>query len=254
MLEPESRETVSAENKRAVIIGATGGIGSELCRRLAGSGWEIVAAARDEQKLDDLRSSLGGSVVSTHSIEAHDPLGIASVFAEQESVSAAVNLCGSILIKPLQSCNADDLDHAIDQNIRTSFYTAQAAAKSMRKSGGSVVLMSSCAARLGLPNHEIISAAKGAVEGLVKSAAASFASAGIRFNAVAPGLVDTPLASRITASEQALKASVSMHPLGRIGKPADIARIIEFLIDPMSDWVTGQVIGVDGGLASIKGK
>lgn len=89
--------------------------------------------------------------------------------------------------------------------------------KHMKSTGGSVVLMSSCAPGVGLPNHEAIAVAKAGVEGLVRAAAATYAGAGIRFNAVAPGLVVTQMAGRIIENEGALSASVAMHPLGRIG-------------------------------------
>ena len=92
--------------------------------------------------------------------------------------------------------------------------------------------MSSAAARLGLANHEAIAAAKAGVHGLVLSAAASYASRGIRVNAVAPGLVRTPLTARLTANEASLKASTALHALGRIGEPDDVASAIEWLLDP----------------------
>lgn len=241
-------------DKLAIIIGATGGIGHVLSRMLAERGWSIVAGGRDSSKLVALQEELGEAVVQTQSLEAQKPGAVEELFQSHPGATGAVNLCGSILIKPLQATDEGDLEHAIDQNVRTSYFVAKAAAKAMRRAGGSVVLMSSCAARIGLPNHEIISAAKGAVEGLVRSAAASHAASGLRFNAVAPGLVETPLSSRITGSEQALKASVDMHPAGRIGQPEDIARVIAFLLEPESDWITGQVLGVDGGLAAIKGR
>lgn len=113
--------------------------------------------------------------------------------------------------------------------------------------------MSSCAARLGLMHHEAIAAAKAGVIGLTQSAAASLAASGVRVNCVAPGLVDTPMAERLTSSDRAREASEKMHPLGRLGTPADIAPAIEWLLTDASSWVTGQTIGVDGGLAAVKG-
>jgi NAD(P)-dependent dehydrogenase (short-subunit alcohol dehydrogenase family) len=121
-----------------------------------------------------------------------------------------------------------------------------------RTGGGAVCLCSTAAAHLGLPNHEAIAAAKAGVEGLVRSAAASYAASRIRVNAVAPGLVATPLTARITGNEGNLRASLAMHPLGRIGAPADIASAIAWLIDPANSWVTAQILAVDGGLGSLK--
>jgi NAD(P)-dependent dehydrogenase (short-subunit alcohol dehydrogenase family) len=104
----------------------------------------------------------------------------------------------------------------------------------------------------GLANHEAIAAAKAGVLGLMLSAAATYASMNLRVNAVAPGLVQSSLTAQLTASEASRKVSESMHALGRIGQPEDIARAIVFLLDPANDWITGQVLGVDGGLSSIR--
>jgi len=118
--------------------------------------------------------------------------------------------------------------------------------------GGSVVLVSTAAARTGIANHEAIAAAKGGVQGLMLSAAATYAARGLRFNCVAPGLTRTPLAAKIIASEASEKASLAMHALGRLGEPGDVARAIYWLLDPANDWVTGQILGVDGGLANVR--
>jgi NAD(P)-dependent dehydrogenase (short-subunit alcohol dehydrogenase family) len=118
--------------------------------------------------------------------------------------------------------------------------------------GGSVVLVSTAAARTGIANHEAIAAAKGGVQGLMLSAAATYAARGLRFNCVAPGLTRTPLTAKLTANDASEKASLAMHALGRLGEPEDIARAICWLLDPANDWVTGQVLGVDGGLANLR--
>jgi NAD(P)-dependent dehydrogenase (short-subunit alcohol dehydrogenase family) len=115
---------------------------------------------------------------------------------------------------------------------------------------GSVVLVSSVAASQGLNNHELIAAAKAGIEGLVRSAAISHARSGIRFNAVAPGLTDTPMAAPLLSSEQARAISEQMHPLGRVGRPEEVARLIAFLAGADSGFVTGQIWGIDGGLGA----
>ena len=117
---------------------------------------------------------------------------------------------------------------------------------------GSVVLFSSAVHAIGLANHEAIAAAKAGVVGLAKSAAATYASAGLRFNVVSPGLVATPLTEKITCQPRARAYSLSMHPLGRLGEPDDIARAVIFLLDPCNTWITGQVFSIDGGLSSLK--
>lgn len=245
---------MSQGTKKAVIVGAAGGIGTSLSTMLAGSGWELVIAGRDPDRLSALSDSLGTPVRAIHTIEASDFDAIDSMLTEHPDATALVNLAGSILLKPSSSTSRADYDQTIAQNLTTAFACVRAAGKHMRRNGGSVVLMSSCAAQIGLSNHEAISAAKAGVEGLVRSAAASYANNNIRFNAVAPGLVETPLASAIISSEPARKASEAMHPLKRIGQPDEIARVIQMLIEPEGAWITGQVIGVDGGIARVRSR
>ncbi len=117
---------------------------------------------------------------------------------------------------------------------------------------GSVVFLSPCAAGIGLANHEAISASKGAIEAFVRSAAASYAQKGIRINAVAPGLVDTPLSAPITSNKATLKGSIAFHPMGRIGTAEDISSAIQWLLSSESSWMTGEVLRLDGGLVHIK--
>jgi len=232
-----------------LIIGATGGIGSALARRLAARGDRLILAARNETPLQALADELNARAVPAD-VTSFD--GAEQLIDEAGAIDSVVNLVGSIIMKPAHLTSEDELRETLDLNIVSAFAVVRAAAKTMRSSGGSIVLMSSCAATTGLVNHEAIAAAKAAVEGLTRSAAATYAANNLRINAVAPGLVDTPMSKRITSNETALKASTAMHPLGRIGQPDEVAATIEWLLNGDADWITGQVIGVDGGLARVR--
>lgn len=245
-----------------VVVGASGGIGSELCRRLVARGpCKLMLAARDTAKLeslaDELRAINAEATVTTRALDATDPAAVDAAFAEATaefgSISGAANLCGSILLKPAHLTSDAEFGDTLAVNLLTAFYVLRAAVKAM-PNGGSVVLMSTVATKIGLMNHEAIAAAKGAINGLTISAAATYAPRGLRVNAVAPGLVRTPLSARLTSSEATLKASTAMHPLGRIGEPGDVAEVIAWLLDPATVWVTGQIISVDGGLSSVRAK
>ncbi len=245
-----------------VVVGASGGIGSELCRRLVTRGpCKLMLAARDPAKLeslaDELRAINAQATVTTRSLDATDSGAVDAVFAEATaefgSISGAANLCGSILLKPAHLTSDAEFGDTLAVNLLTAFYVLRAAVKAM-PNGGSVVLMSTVATKIGLMNHEAIAAAKGAINGLTISAAATYAPRGLRVNAVAPGLVRTPLSARLTSSEATLKASTAMHPLGRIGEPGDVAEVVAWLLDPATVWVTGQIISVDGGLSSVRAK
>lgn len=235
-----------------VILGATGGIGSELCRRLSESGARIVAGARDEEKLAALEKEHGAvtSVLDATKTKEVDAL-FAKAKEEFGRVDGAANCVGSFMLKPAHLTTEDEFAETISLNLNTAFGTVKAAANHM-PDGGSVVLISSVAARVGLANHEAVAAAKGAVIGLTLASAASYVSRGLRFNAVAPGLIQTQMTANVTRSDTARQASLDLHPLGRLGEPEDIASAIAWLLDPAQSWMTGQVIGVDGGLSTLR--
>ena len=118
--------------------------------------------------------------------------------------------------------------------------------------GASIVLISSVAAKTGLPYHASISAAKGGVEGLALALAAELAAQQIRVNVVAPSLTDTPMTQNLLSNPEKREASSKRHPLGKYGQPEDISQAIAFLLSENSSWVTGQVIGIDGGMGRLK--
>jgi NAD(P)-dependent dehydrogenase (short-subunit alcohol dehydrogenase family) len=166
-------------------------------------------------------------------------------------LDGAANCIGSVLLKPAHLTSDTEWHDTITTNLTSSFYLVRAASKAMRQSGGSIVLVSSAAARIGLANHEAIAAAKAGIIGLTLSAAATYAGRGIRVNAVAPGLVKSEMTRKLWETESAAAVSSQMHALGRLGEPEDIAKAIAWLLDPENNWITGQSIGVDGGLSSL---
>jgi NAD(P)-dependent dehydrogenase (short-subunit alcohol dehydrogenase family) len=241
--------------RRVLVIGAAGGIGSALVRRLVASGGKVFLAGRDATRLETLATELG---MPWGTVEATDPDAIDGVadraVAELGGLDGLANCAGSILLKPAHLTSAADWNATIATNLTSAFGCVRAGGRLMKGEGGSVVLVSSAAARVGLANHEAIAAAKAGIIGLVLSAAATYAKQKVRFNAVAPGLVRTPLSKGLLSSELAEKASVGMHPLGRLGEPDEVAAAIQWFLDPAQGWITGQVLGIDGGLADLRGR
>jgi len=238
-----------------VVFGAYGGVGSALSRRLAKKGANLLLAGRDEARLADLAAELGAR---TFAVDATNLRMVESCMKQASElfgqVNGVANCVGSLLLKPAHLLSEEEWDATITTNLKSALAVVRAATAAMAPHGGSIVLLSSAAARIGLANHEAISAAKAGVEGLALAAAASYASKGIRINCVAPGMTRTPLAAKLLQNEMMAKASAGMHALGRIGEPNEIASAIEWLLDPEQSWVTGQVLGVDGGLSRIRSR
>ena len=240
-----------------LIVGGAGGVGSAVARRLAGRGDRIVLAGRNAEKLESLAAETGAQ---NFTLDARDSAAVdelmQSVLASHGRVDGVVNCAGSILLKPAHLITDAEFAETIATNLTTAFNVLRAAVRVMMKQtgGGSIVLCSSVAARRGLVNHEAIAAAKAGVEGLALAAAASYARFGVRVNCVAPGLTRTDMTRSLTQNETIAKMSAAMHPLGRIGEPAEVASAICWLLDAEQSWVTGQVIGIDGGLSHVQAR
>lgn len=238
-----------------IVLGAAGGVGRELVSRLRQAGAEVVAAGRDSDALDALSGEFGAHA---REVDARDFAAVDRVVKDAARdlgrVDGIANCAGSLILKPAHATSEEEFGATVDANLRTAFAAVRAAAGAMRKEGGSVVLVSSAAARIGLANHEAIAAAKAGVIGLTLSAAASYAPRGIRVNAVAPGLTRTPMTAKITESEAMAQGSTDLHALGRLGEPGDVASAIAWLLDRENSWVTGQVLGVDGGLGRVRSR
>lgn len=237
-----------------VVFGATGGIGSALSRRLAGHGAKLMLVARDGNRLQELAAEINAVFYCADATRFDEVEACFNAAVSQLGrVDGVANCVGSLLLKPAQLTSEAEWQSIIATNLTSSFAVVRAGVR-IFKEGGSIVLVSSAAARIGLANHDAIAAAKAGIIGLTLSSAATYAPRGIRVNCVASGLVKTPMTSRLTSNDASLKASTALHALGRIGDPNDVASAIEWLLSREQSWVTGQVLGVDGGLASIRSR
>jgi 3-oxoacyl-[acyl-carrier protein] reductase len=238
-----------------LVVGAAGTIGAATARRLASSGARLVLAGRTEAPLQELADEIGADDVRVLDATDLGAVGVVvdEVVARHGRLDGAVNLAGSLLLKPAHLTTPDEWATTIAANLTTAFALLRAAAPAMRE-GGSIVLVASAAAQTGLANHEAIAAAKGGVISLARSAAATYGPRGVRVNAVAPGLVVSGLTERIVRNGTQADASRQMHVLGRLGQGDDVASAIAWLLDAATSWVTGQVIGVDGGLGQVRSR
>ncbi|CEK11510.1 SDR family NAD(P)-dependent oxidoreductase [Legionella hackeliae] len=225
-----------------LIIAGSSAIGQAVASALKDRGDTFFSTARSESKIK-----------ADMILDATDFENVKEAFRQAGALDGVVNCSGSLLLKNAHSTKKNEYQQVIDASLTTAFATVHAAG-SMMKHGGSVVLISSAAALVGLANHEAVSAAKAAIIGLARSAAASYANSNLRINVVAPGMVDTPLTQNLMTNEAFYNASKAMHPLGRIGSVNDIARAVLFFLNPENSWITGQVLCVDGGLSQIRPK
>ena len=244
----------NVDSKVVWIIGGSGGIGSNLARRMSDNGWKVIISARNIENLNLVSDGKSIDSLIVDATNADDVQEKAKQINETYgSLDAVVNSVGSIFLRPLHATSSEQFMETINQNLVTSVNVIRATAKiMMRGNGGRIVLFSSAAASLGMPNHAAISAAKAGVEGLARAAASDYAKRGIRVNVISPGLVETPLSSHLLASEQSRKVSEDMHPVGKIGQPDDISSVAEWLITSAPEWMTGDIIPVDGGLTNLK--
>lgn len=235
-----------------VLIGGTGGIGSAIARRLVKTGESVHLVARTESRLSDTANELGCEYTVC---DASDEVALRSTIeaiSRQNQIAGIAVCVGSILLKPAHMTSLEEFRRCWEMNVVPAFLAIKVAIPVMRENGGTILLFSSAAARIGLPNHEAIASAKGAIIGLTQSAAATYAGSNIRVNCIAPGLVRTELSAKITANASAEKASLAFHPLNRLGEPEDIAGLATWLLSEDSRWTSGQTFTIDGGLSGLK--
>jgi NAD(P)-dependent dehydrogenase (short-subunit alcohol dehydrogenase family) len=233
------------QGKNILVVGGSSGVGLALVMSLAAQGAQVYSASRNTS------SEWPAGIVHIPFDVLAEGASIADSLPEQ--LHGLVYSVGSITLKPFSRLTEEDFITEYRLNVVGAAKTIQQAYRALRGAKpSSIVLISSVAARTGMSYHASIASAKSGVEGLAISLAAEFASQEIRVNVVAPSLTDTPLAASLLSTPDKREASAKRHPLGRIGTPDDISSAISFLLSDESSWISGQVLGVDGGMSSLK--
>ena len=239
--------------KIAMITGASGGLGHATAQYLNKNGWQLALISRDVGRLSEAEDVfLVEADVSTAAGAA------AAIKTCREHFGATANAlahcAGSTLVSPLHLTSEAQYRSCLGANLDSAFFTLQAFVKALMedKQPGSVVLVSSVVAEIGVVNHEAIAAAKGGIESLVRSAAATYSPHGIRINAIAPGLMRSPATERLFISRNAETRLAAQYPLGRYGSVDDGAAALCWLLSDEAGWVNGQSLSVDGGFTAIR--
>jgi 3-oxoacyl-[acyl-carrier protein] reductase len=231
--------------KNILIVGAGKGIGLKTAQLLAAENKLFTISRNRTAELENLHTTFYQLDAANEELDSLNDL--------PEQIHGLVYCPGSINLKPFNRLTKKDFQDDFNQNVLGAVAIIQKVLPNLKRAGGaSIVLFSTVAAKLGMPFHASIATSKAAIEGLAKSMAAELAAFKIRVNVIAPSLTDTPLAGFLLSTEEKKDASNKRHPLQRLGTPEEMASLVSFLLNDQSSWITGQVIGVDGGMGSLK--
>ena len=226
--------------KVALITGASGGLGQSMAKKLLAEGWQLIVVSRDPEKLKNIYGNkhlqIEGDCSTTSGVEKI----FQAIKISKLTPTALAHCVGNIRIGALHRMDDTDFIDCINANLFSAFRTLSGYINLLKQTqlAGHAVLVSSAAARIGTPNHEAIAAAKGGLEALIRSAAATYASFGIRINAVAPGILDTLAAAKILSSDLNRNMASKQYPIPGIGNADDVADLMTWLLSDSAVRVT----------------
>lgn len=235
----------------ALITGGSGGIGRALARQLHAEGCRVAVVGRDAGRLADVDAAARIAADTTTAEGA--ALAVAACREELGAAPTLLAHCvGSTLIAPLHRTREAAWREVLRVNLDSAFFMLGAWVAAREGQGGAAVFASSVVARIGVANHEAIAAAKGGVESLVRSAAATYASQGVRVNAVAPGMTETPMTAGMLKMPAMREGAARQYPLGGVQTADQVAEVMAWLLGDGAARITGQVIAVDGGFTTVR--
>ncbi|MEM1036752.1 MAG: SDR family oxidoreductase [Pseudomonadota bacterium] len=230
--------------KRALVTGASRGIGRAICETLHAAGAEIIPVARPSEALDELVGACSGRCFPWAGDAMSD--AFLDFLHAQDRIDILVNNVGTNVPKPMQDISDDELDLMLNLNVRTTYRVSRAVLKVV-PNGGRIVHMSSQMGHVGSPNRTVYCMTKHAIEGLTKAMAVELAPRGIRVNSVAPTFVETPMTKPMLDDPQFSEFVKRMIPLGTVASTHDIAEAVLYLCGPAGRMITGHSLVVDGG-------
>jgi len=234
---------------KKLILGATGSIGSSLARKIVDDGGEVHLTGRDESILTDLASELNATFTACDVLEENFSEKIFNDLGETP-INGLAYCVGSIDLKPLKLTKKSDYMQSFNLNLVSAIEIIRRSTDILKKNNGSIVLFSTVAVKRGFTNHSIVASAKGAIEGLTVSLAAELAPY-VRVNCIAPSLTKSKISNFILKNEKMADSIAKMHPLKRLGEGSDSSSVANFLLSDKSSWITGQILGVDGGRSTL---
>ena len=232
-----------------LIFGATGSIGSNLAKLMVGKNHDVQLIGRDENGLNALSSELDCKYSVVDVLDEQSVKNLKNELEGQE-IAGIAYCVGSIDLKPVRAVKKDDFMKCFDLNFFPIVETIKNFQDNLKKNKGSIVMFSTVAVQRGFTNHSIIASVKGAIEGLTVSLAAEFAP-NIRVNCIAPSLTKSKIADPILKNKLIAEGVAKAHPMKRVGEGKDAAAMAQFLLSEDSSWITGQIIGVDGGRSKL---
>ncbi|WP_067099935.1 SDR family NAD(P)-dependent oxidoreductase [Marinomonas atlantica] len=251
-MQPASYNPSQQANKAVLITGATSGIGMALAQQLAELGYLVVVNSRSEASCKALAESIGGLALP---FDVTDEAALKVAFKtlngylrdNELSLYGLAHCAGSMITQPFHFTNTAALQQMLNEHVTGTFLLSQWSSKlMMREQQGSITLLSSVVAQQGSVGQVAYASAKAAIEGMARSLAKELGQYGIRVNAVAPGVIDTPLIAELHDEKRNEIAQSTV--LKRLGQPEDVAKVLAFLLSDQAGFMTGQTLAVDGGL------